>query len=74
MIIQHVNGNTMDNRRSNLSCLGYLPVGNHARRQGCKTQPAYASLPVFTERQCQVLRASGLTTDIDAREEDLERQ
>jgi hypothetical protein len=68
LIIQHIDGNTMNNNRNNLACLGYLPIHNHAHRDDCKTISAYASLPVLTRNQCDALRASGLTTDIDARE------
>jgi hypothetical protein len=68
VIIQHVNGNTMDNRVANLKVLGFLPVGNHAQNSRCGTNPNWRGLHVFTEEQCNELRDSGKTTDIDVRE------
>lgn len=67
IIIEHKNGNTLDNRRSNLEIIGYLPLGNHNAGTNCQTISAYKSLPILTRNQCDVLRHSGRTTDIDAR-------
>lgn len=67
VIISHLNGNTLDNRVVNLDVVGFLPVGNHRQRDDCHVNPRWHGVPVLTPVQCDVLRASGQTTDIDAR-------
>jgi len=64
VIIEHKNGNTLDNNVSNLAVLAYLPTGNHIHRDDCE-RGKWTNLPILTHVQVNRLRASGRTTDLD---------
>ena len=36
VVIEHLNGNTLDNRIANLKVIGYLPPGNHRVFGDCR--------------------------------------
>ena len=63
VVIQHLNGNTLDNRVANLKVIGYLPPGNHRVSEDCRAGQWDA--PTLSKRRIDVIRSSGRTTDID---------
>jgi len=65
VIIEHKNGNKADNNVSNLALVGYLPTGNHLRREDCGVLEKWRGMRILTHQQVNQLRASGRTTTID---------
>lgn len=60
IVVQHVNGDTSDQCVLNRKFLGFAPLGNHQHSLFCGVNPAWRSLPLLTDEQCDKLRNEGV--------------